>query len=469
MDDINKIWNDVTSRVKELDFKNENKVDAFLPMLRPQVISDNYLMLTTNNSFIKFWVETHILSLVKQALFDLYNQKFEVQIEIDQTQDNSSYPELNMQEPKNIEPQEPILKETPKVEFGVDLSSILSFENFVIGDSNNIAYQMSLAVAETPGKPNLNPLFLYGKSGIGKTHLLYAIKNYIEQHNPNMNVMYIDATEFINEYTNAATSHDIDKSSYQNFNDKYINSHVLLIDDLQLLQGKKGTLNTFFSIFNKLTSIGRQIVISADRAPKNIDVEERYQSRFNNGMSCEITAPEVEVKLGIIDSYIEDFKKDDPNVENYITQEIKEYIAQNSSSNIRELKSAITKVLMQSKNLNHTFSTADVKQLLEEHFSKSIKKRITIEKIQSAVEKFYNINHSSLIGKKKDKNIAYARQIAMYLCYNLLETTVSNIGNNFNRDHSTVIHSIKVVEDKRKNNRSVNEELEVLEKMIREN
>lgn len=480
-ENINSAWSNVVDRVRQLDVNNQQKVDAFLPILKPQVMSNDFLMLTTNNSFIKFWVESHILSLIKQALKDIYGNNFTVQIEIDKTEDKNSYPEFNNNQPKtneafvaanlsNTDPTSVFFKkeevhQQPKP-FEFDLSTLLTFENFVIGNSNNIAYQMSLAVAENPGKPNLNPLFIYGKSGVGKTHLLYAIKNYLEKNNPNINVVYIDATEFINEFTAAATSHTIDKTSYKNFNDKYTNAHVLLIDDLQLLQGKTGTLNTFFSIFNKLTNIGRQVVISADRAPKNIDVDERYQSRFNNGMSCEITSPEAEVKLGIIDSYIKDFEKDDPNINNYISQEVKEYIANNSSSNIRELKSAITKVIMQSKSTKQSFTVIDVKNLLEEHFSKSRRKRITVINIQKTVCNFYGISHNALIGKKKDKNIAYARQIAMYICYKMLDITVSSIGKSFNRDHSTVLHSIKVIEEKQNNNRSVNEELEALEKQI---
>lgn len=493
--DINSTWSTIVKKVQELDINDNQKVDAFLPRLYPQAISSDYLMLTTNNSFIKFWVEGHILDLIKRATFELFNQEFTIQIEIDQTAENQAvYDSLNKKEEKNHNeninksyiaanlissnntlntdpvnvfknPEENNKQQSP---FDLNLADLLTFENFVIGNSNNIAFQMARSVAETPGKPNLNPLFIYGKSGVGKTHLLHAIKNYITKNNPSVSVIYIDATAFVNEFTDAATAHDVDKESYLNFRKKYEDAHVLLIDDLQLLQDKKQTLNTFFSIFNNITNLGRQIVISADRAPKNIDVDERYQSRFNNGMSCEITSPEVEVKLGIIKSYIEDFKKEQPNIYDFISDDVINYIAQNSSSNIRELKSAITKILYEIKYNQEKLSVEDVKNILEEHFSKNIQKRVTVLNIQKRVEEFYNINHSALVGKKKDRNITYARQIAMFLCYKLLDITVSAIGNSFNRDHSTVLHSIKVIEDKLKDNRNLNEEIEVLEKQILE-
>ena len=497
--DINESWAAIIAKVKELDSNDQQKVDAFLPLLKPQAISSDFFMLTTNNSFIKFWVESHILGLIKNALLDLYGNEFKVQIELDQTEDastyqsqtkvkantskedtniNSSFVAANLvssNDNLNTDPSSvfsaasiPQNAEDSRA-FNLNLASTLTFENFVIGNSNNIAFQMARSVAETPGKPNLNPLFIYGRSGVGKTHLLHAIKNYLAKNNPSINSIYIDATAFVNEYTDAATAHDVDKSSFLNFRKKYENAQVLLIDDLQLLQDKTQTLNTFFSIFNNITSLGRQIVISADRAPKNIDVDERYQSRFNNGMSCEITSPEVEVKLGIIKSYIEDFKKEDPNVENFISDDIKNYIAQNSTSNIRELKSAITKILYEIKYNQENLNIEEVKIILDEHFSKNIKKRVTVPNIQKVVEEYYGINHNELVGKKKDRDIAYARQLAMYLCYKLLDVTVSFIGNSFNRDHSTVLHSIKVIEDKIKNNRDINEEIEVLEKKILEN
>ncbi|MDO5426872.1 MAG: chromosomal replication initiator protein DnaA [Coriobacteriia bacterium] len=474
----------MVKKVEELDVGGAQKVDAFLPQLKPQAISNDFLMLTTNNSFIKFWVESHILGLIKQALSSLYGTEFNVQIEVDQTEDadteytSESYIAANLvssntkldTDPSNVftsqNSEEEASPATPN--FDMNLTNLLTFENFVIGSSNNMAFQMARSVAETPGKPNLNPLFIYGKSGVGKTHLLHAIKNYININNPAINVVYIDATAFVNEYTAASAAHDVDKSSFINFNKKYESAQVLLIDDLQLLQDKVATLNTFFTLFNNITNLGRQIVISADRAPKNIDVDERYQSRFNNGMSCEITSPEVEVKLGIIKSYIDDFKKEEPEVENYISDDVVNFIAQNSSSNIRELKSAVTKVLYEIKYNHENIPVDKVKEILEEHFSKNIKKRVTVENIQKVCEEYYGVSHNALVGKKKDRNIAFARQISMYLCYKMLEISVTAIGKSFNRDHSTVLHSIKVIEDKLKNNIEISGEIELLEKRVLE-
>lgn len=511
--DINQIWNLIVNKVRELDINDEKKVDAFLPQLRPVAISENFLMLTTANSFIKSWVEGrgNILILIKEALKQLYGTDFMVQIEIDSTSTesnsnvspvpiinnnstisnntpithsepisnesiNNSFIAANLLTQKNIQDTDPMnvfsndinneLQVEDNEAFNLNLAELLTFENFVIGNSNNIAFQMAKSVAKNPGKPNLNPLFIYGRSGVGKTHLLHAIKNYIRFTNPKIKVVYVDAAEFVNEFTEAATAHDVDKSSFHNFRKKYEEAYVLLIDDLQVLQNKTQTLNIFFNIFNKITNMGRQIVISADRAPKNIDVDERYQSRFNKGMSCEITSPEIEVKLGIIKSYIEDFKKDNPDVEQYLSNDINNYIAQNSSSNIRELKSAITKILYEIEFNKETLSVDDAKIILEEHFSKNIKKRVTTEKIQSTVAEFFNVSVTDIVGKKKDREIAYARQVSMFLCNKFLDTTVSAIGKSFNRDHSTVLYSIKTIQKKLNTNRELNEEIEVLSNKI---
>ena len=188
------------------------------------------------------------------------------------------------------------------------VTSTLTFENFVIGDSNRMAYSMAVSVAETPGKPHLNPLFIYGRSGLGKTHLLRAIQNYINSNMPNLQVVYKDSNELLEDYMDASAAHDTEKSSYKNFKMYYEEADVLLVDDVQQLQGKKQTLDIMFQIFNKLTSQGKQVVLSADRAPKNIDIDERYKTRFNSGGTFDIQPPEIETKLSIVKSFIREYE-----------------------------------------------------------------------------------------------------------------------------------------------------------------
>lgn len=350
------------------------------------------------------------------------------------------------------------------------LASSLTFENFVIGDSNRLAYSMAVAVAEAPGKPNLNPLFIYGKSGLGKTHLLRAIQNYVIETNPGMHVVYIDSSEFLSDYTAAVAAHDKNKDSYQNFQKRYLDADVLLIDDVQYFQGKSATVDIVFQLFNKLTAQGRQVVLSADRAPKMIDIDERYKSRFNSGGTFDIQPPEVETKLGIIKGFIEEYKRAESSYDFYVSEDIQMYIAEISSSNVRELKSAVTKVISQITYFNNPDITLpDVKSLLENHFSAGMTRRLSVGAIQKEVEQFYKVSHADLVGSKRSRNIMYARQVAIYLCRQMLDIPYNDIGKKFNRDHSTVMYSVEKIEDRLRESRELQEELEIIIKSIREN
>ena len=345
----------------------------------------------------------------------------------------------------------------------------LTFENFVIGDSNRMAYSMAVAVAETPGKAHLNPLFIYGKSGLGKTHLLRAIQNYIRETQPNLTTVYVDSAELLSDYMEASAAHDKEKSSYKNFKNRYEEADVLLIDDVQYLQGKKQTLDIVFQIFNKMTDQGKQVVLSADRAPKNIDIDERYKSRFNSGGTFDIQPPEIETKLGIVKSFIDEYRENEGSPSFSIPLEIQMYIAENSSSNIRELKSAVTKVIYQMTFFNQPdLSLEDAKALLESHFSGGPSKRLTVADVQREVENYYKISHSDLVGRGRQRNVNYARKMAIYLCRQLLDLPFANIGEKFNRDHSTIMHLVNDVEAQLKESRDMNEEIESLKTIIRE-
>lgn len=350
------------------------------------------------------------------------------------------------------------------------LASSLTFETFVVGNSNRLAYSMAVAVAEEPGKKNLNPLFIYGRSGLGKTHLLRAIQNYILATNGHMHVVYIDSAEFLSDYTAAVAAHDKNKDSYQNFQNRYLDADVLLIDDVQYFQGKSATVDIVFQLFNKLTDMGKQVVLSADRAPKMIDIDERYTSRFNSGGTYDIQPPEVETKLGIIKGFIEEYRTSENAYDLYVPEDIQMYIAEISSSNVRELKSAVTKVISQITYFdNPDISLADVRSLLENHFSSGAMKRLDVGSIQHEVERYYKVSHADLVGKKRSRNIAYARQVAMYLCRQMLDIPYNDIGKRFDRDHSSVMYSVGQVEEKLTKSRDLQEELELIIKNIREN
>ena len=508
-------WNLICSQIKTYESIDASQINAFFSRLQPQAMSDGFLMLTADNDFIKTWIERHYVSYIVQALKDLYQIDYVVAVEVDINQQqpvasnaNQSkspvVPHVESNKSQSVAPQRAqsteergnyqaldgeALKmlnvrhnpnESPAAEKPTSLgnnlqtpqkqvvlpTSTLSFENFVIGASNRMAYSMAVAVAEAPGiETALNPLFIYGKSGLGKTHLLRAIQNYIGQNLPNLRTVYADSSQLLDDYTQATIAHD-----YRAFKNNYEGADVLLIDDVQSLQGKKQTLEIVFQIFNNLTSQGKQVVLSADRAPKNIDIDERYSSRFNSGGTVDIQPPEFEVKLGIVKNFIEEYRNAGgiPNL--MISDEIMQYIAENSSSNIRELKSAVTKVIFHMNAFElSTITLEEVKDLLENHFSGGTMKKLTVLDIQKQVENYYKVSHADLVGKKRSRNIVYARQIAIYLSRHMLDLPYSSIGKSFGgKDHTTIMYSVTNIEEKMKENLEIREELESIRQMIRE-
>ena len=527
---LEQVWRAVCDQVKSYNNIDPSQINAFFSRLQPQAMSEDFLMLTADNDFIKTWIERHYVDFIKQALMDLYRTAFTVLIEVDIAAEAAGAAQGTVASapaapssatmapagapaaaaegaPADVAgytagaptasqpPSQQTAAEQPPIasqiadayEPGGDdalgdvyqdedepggpdrPTSTLTFENFVIGDSNRMAYSMAVAVAEMPGKAHLNPLFIYGKSGLGKTHLLRAIQNYVHETMPNLSTIYVDSAELLSDYMEASAAHDKEKSSYKNFKTRYEEADVLLIDDVQYLQGKKQTLDIVFQIFNKLTSQGRQVVLSADRAPKNIDIDERYKSRFNSGGTFDIQPPEIETKLGIVKSFVDEYRATEGKASFSIPDDIQMYIAESSSSNIRELKSAVTKVIYQMTFFNQPdLSLDDVRSLLENHFSGGPSKRLTIADIQKEVETFYKVSHADLVGKKRTRNIIYARQIAIYLCRQMLDLPFNDIGKKFNRDHSTVMYSVTNVEEKMKESRELREELETLKQLIRE-
>ena len=359
------------------------------------------------------------------------------------------------------------LSQEPVAERASNPSSSLTFENFVIGESNRMAYSMAVEVAESPGRLPLNPLFIYGKSGLGKTHLMRAIQNYIEETRPSMRTVYVDAQDFVSKYSEAGAIKDQEKVSFRNFRAYYERADILLLDDVQHLQGKKESMNMLFQLLNTLTSQGKQVVLSADRAPKNIQFDERLKSRFYSGGTIDIQPPEVETKLGIVKSFTDEFSRSEGLGNFTLSDDIRMYIAENSGSNIRELKGAVNTVIYRMIYCDRSdISIDEVRELLANHFTGGMSRSLTVEDIQREVENFFKVSHSDMVGPKRSQSIVRPRQIAIYLCRQLLDLPYGDIGKKFNRDHSTAIHSATSIEERLKTDRDTQEEIEVLQKII---
>lgn len=340
-----------------------------------------------------------------------------------------------------------------------NLNEKYTFDTFVVGNNNRFAQNAALAVAETPGK-NYNPLYIYGGPGLGKTHLMHAIGNYILQHNPEKKVLYVTSEEFLNEVIESIRSTN-NTSSMSKFRDKYRKVDVLMIDDIQFIIGKESTQEEFFHTFNTLHSAGKQIVLTSDRPPKEMKtLEARIRSRFEWGLMADIGNPDYETRMAILRKKVED-----ENIS--LDDEILNYIATNITTNVREIEGALNKLIAYS-NIEHTEITMDIaQQELANIIAPEKPREITPQLIIEVVADHYDITIDQMTSKNRSKNIAEPRQIAMYLCKQLTDYPLDAIGQLLGgRDHSTIIYGANKVADDYKNNAELKKQIDTIKKKI---
>jgi len=328
------------------------------------------------------------------------------------------------------------------------------FENFVVGNSNRFAHAASLAVAEAPAKA-YNPLFLYGGVGLGKTHLMHAVGHFILKQNPNQKVLYITSEQFTNDFINA-----IKTEGNKGFRNRYRNVDVLLVDDIQFLAGKEGTQEEFFHTFNALYEANKQIIISSDKPPKDIEpLEERLRSRFEWGLTADIQAPDYETRIAILQK-----KAQLDHIS--VPDEIFAYIAERTNSNIRELEGALNKIIALSHLTNRPITLQVAEEALKD--MTTIKtKNITIDLIQQTVAKYFSLKVDDLKSSRKSADIAHPRQIGMYLCREVGNFSLPKIGYEFGkRDHTTVMHACNKINNAIKENAEIQNTVEELKKLI---
>lgn len=320
--------------------------------------------------------------------------------------------------------------------FDSNLNSKYTFENFITGISNKFAKATALAVAEQPGIM-YNPLFIYGSSGLGKTHLMHAIGHYILENNPNAKVEYVSSEKFTNELINAI-KHD----KNEEFRNKYRHVDVLLIDDIQFIAGKEGTQEEFFHTFNALHDANKQIILSSDRPPKEIPtLEDRLRSRFEWGLIADIQVPDFETRMAILKKKADLERLNVPN-------EVMVYVATKIKSNIRELEGALIRIVAYSSLTNREVSVDLASEALKDIISKKQGKSITIESIQDIVSSYFNLRVEDFKSQRRTRNVAYPRQIAMYLSRKLTDMSLPKIGEEFGgRDHTTVIHAYEKISE----------------------
>ena len=343
-----------------------------------------------------------------------------------------------------------------------NLNPKYTFDTFVVGSNNNFAHAASLAVAESPGEI-YNPLFLYGGVGLGKTHLMHSVAHYILEHDPSKKVLYVTSETFTNELIDALkVGKNGNELAMTTFREKYRNNDVLLIDDIQFIIGKESTQEEFFHTFNVLHSAGKQIVLSSDKPPKEMEtLEERFRSRFDWGLIADIQPPDYETRMAILRKNAEACNKP-------VDDEIFKYIATNIKSNIRELEGAFNRIIAKSKIENQSEITMELAEdALKDIINPDKPKEITPELIIEVVAEHFGVSPEDITSKKRNSEFVQPRQVVMYLCRKLTDTSYVNIGKLLGKkDHTTIIHGVNKIEDELKNNDELAGKVETIKKKI---
>lgn len=339
-----------------------------------------------------------------------------------------------------------------------NLNPKYKFDTFVVGSNNKFAHSASLAVAESPGKV-YNPLYIYGGAGLGKTHLMHSIGHFILEQNPNMKVLYVTSEVFTNEVIDSIRSGDANKMN--KLREKYRNVDVLMIDDIQFIIGKESTQEEFFHTFNTLHSVGKQVILSSDKPPKDMEtLEERFRSRFEWGLIADIQPPDYETRMAILKKNAEIYHKE-------IDDEVFQYIANNIKSNIRELEGAFNKIIAFSKLNKVDINLAYAEEALKDVIYPDQPKKITPSFIIEVVSEHFGVNPDDITSEKRNSEFVMPRQIVMYLCRNIIGMSLADIAKLLEKkDHTTVMYGIKKITAKIESDEDVKNKVDIIKKKI---
>lgn len=405
--------------------------NLFIDGIEPVSFEGSVATLSVRSDFVKGIVETRYKDLLREAFKELLGFDIDVELTI------------------------PAPAEQAPAEVPGGGNYEFTFENFIVGSTNKFAHAAAQAVAANPSGA-YNPLFIWGGSGLGKTHLLGAIQFEIHKNFPDYNIVYVDGEKFTNEIISAI--HD---NTTAEFHNKYRAADVLLVDDIQFIGGKESTQEEFFHTFNSLYSANKQIIISSDKPPKDMEIlDERFRSRFEWGLIVDITLPDYETRMAIL------HKKEDMDGYN-VSEDVIKYIANNIKSNIRELEGAFNKVVAYAKLEKKEVTLELAEQALKDIVAPNENKQITADYIISMVAEHFNVSTADLCGNKRSSKIVMPRQVAMYLCREILAIPLKNVGQYLgNRDHTTVMHGVEKIEKELQANEQLQSTIDTLKKKI---
>lgn len=409
------------------DKVSQQNFDTWIRPIKISSLEGSNITLNVPNKFFKDWLMENYHAVIKEALASIagIDLKVDLQIALDAKKSQSSTRRAGDHQEKTRSPKKSVRSGTNQ-----SLNQHYAFDRFVVGPCNQFAHAASVSVAEQPAK-NYNPLFIYGGVGLGKTHLLNAIGLHTLALFPNLNVVYVSAEEFMNELINSIRYDRMPK-----FREKYRNMDCLLMDDIQFVAGKEKTQEEFFHTFNTLHDSGKQIVVTSDKFPKDIpNMENRLRSRFEWGLIADIHPPEIETKIAILEKKAQENKM-------VLPQNVAHYVASHVESNIRELEGYLIRISAFSSLTGKEIDMNLTKEVLKKIIKSNEKEEVTVDEILKTVAGKLNVKMSDIKSHKKNKNLVFARQIAMYLSRRMTNASFPDIGEKIGgRDHSTVIYS----------------------------
>ena len=448
------IWVKCNDKIKEA--VNEKVYDVWIKPITPLEVADDYFKVGVKSPFFKKMIEEKYAPIIEGILSSIMEKNIHLIIEpMEEEGIKAEQPKEIL--PKETKQQELFNEKTTEQDADDNLNPKYVFETFVIGNSNRFAHAAAQAVANNPAHA-YNPLFLYGGVGLGKTHLMHAIGNRIKENNPNMKVLYTSSEKFTNEIINS-----IYNKTTEAFRQKYRNIDCLIIDDIQFLKGKEQTQVEFFHTFNALRDADKQIIISSDRPPREIEtLEDRLRSRFDQGLTADIQPPDLETRMAILRK-----KAATDHIE--LPNDVVTLLATNIATNIREIEGAYNKIVAYTSLMDMPITIETAQKVLNDMGNTVQTKQITFELIIKTVAEYYNIKQDELFNKKRTQNIAHPRQVAMFLCRELADLSYPRIGELFGgRDHTTVIHAFEKISKNKENNLNLKGEIQEITDILKQ-
>lgn len=446
------LWHDIVEKLKE-EF-SETTVGLWFGSATIGSLDGDSVTIVAEDDFKKSIIEKKYLPVLERMFEELLGFKVEVRVD-SATGDSDARSEerLFVTSAPPARP-DPAAQEKPAA--GPNLRSEYTFDNFVVGSSNQLAQAAAYAVAQHPAEL-YNPLFLFGPSGLGKTHLLFAIMNEVRKLHPNFNILYVTSEEFTNELIDALA---LRQNRNLAFKEKYRNVDMLLVDDVHFIAGKYSVQEEFFHTFNALYNEKKQIILTSDRPPRDISyLESRLQTRFESGLMADIQPPDTELRAAI-------FKMKTQLLGIRLDNEVLTYLSENITNNVRQIEGALKRLRAQSFITGEPISKAMAADVLKDFFTTDGAERVTIEKVFSFVSRRYGFSTEDIRGKKRTSDIVYVRHIAMYLCTEYTGLSLKAIGRQFGRDHSTVINARDNVINRMKKDSAFDKEIRELSKEL---